>query len=45
MLLGVTPMICFKFLRILEKNRKKGKTRKSGQTRAPTPQRGLPSPR
>ena len=25
MLLGVIPMICFEFLRILEKNRKKGK--------------------
>ena len=25
MLLGVIPMICFEFLRILEKNRKNGK--------------------
>ena len=44
MLLGVIPMICFEFLRILEKNRKKKKrkTRKFGQTRAPMPQCGLP---
>ena len=34
MFLGVIPMICFEFLRILEKkNHKKGKTRKTGHQR------------
>ena len=33
MLLGVIPMFCFGILRILEKNRKSAKTRKSGHIR------------
>ena len=31
MFLGVTPMICFEFLRILEKNRKNGKPKNLGK--------------
>ena len=44
MLLGVTPMICFEFLRILEKIRKKGKPDKSGQTGASMSQHKAPTP-
>ena len=44
MLLGVIPMICFEFLRILEKNHKKEKLENLGKQGAPTPQRGMPSP-
>ena len=42
MLLGVIPLFCFG---ILEKNRKRAKTRKSGHYRAPMPQRREPTPR
>ena len=33
MLLGMFPMICFEFLRILEKNRKNGKPENLGKLR------------
>ena len=45
MLLRVIPMICFEFFEDFGEKSQKEKTRKFGQTRAPTAQRGMPSPR
>ena len=43
--LGVISRVSFGFLRIFGGNRKSAKRRKTGQTRAPTPQRREPTPR